>query len=617
VSDPTPVYQLLPAIHRIRDTGQPGQPLAALLAIVDEEWRRLRAEVDQLHDDWFIETCTERVVARLGELLGVPGLAEVPGAGTSHRALVANTLRYRRRKGTASVLSDLARDVTGWPTTAVEYFRLLATTQHLSHIRPGNHGTPDLRDADRLELLGTPRDPVARTADVRHIDRRRGRHNLPNVGLHLWRLTAYQLAGADARAVDAGQGRWTFDPAGRELPLFDRPPGLPAPLRRRALRHQLREPGRPLPVAVVVDGAEVPPARLHCCDLSGWRRPPADPAGVTVSFDPVTGRLTLPAGVEPEQVQVSFGYGFPGDLGAGPYDRRELLPPAGLEPDFQREVARDGESLAAAVAAWNAAPGAAAGVITVRDNASYRDLPEITVPDGCQLWIVAADLRRPHLIGDLVAGGGGRLLVAGLSIEGQIRAAPAGPLAQLRLLGCSTAGLADPAGHLELRRSITGAADLPGATGLELADSIVAGDLVAPRADAEIEAVTVLGTSSVRSVTANNAILLGRLAAALRQHGCVRFSYLPPDSVAPRRYRCQPAGPDRRVVPRFSSLDPAAPGFCQLATDCPPEITGGADDEGEQGAFHLLAQQRRIGNLTTQLDHYLPFGLAAGIWYAT
>lgn len=616
MTGPDPIYQLLPAIHRIRDAERPGSPLAALLSIVDDEWRRLRADVDQRYDDWFIETCAESVVARLGELLGVHGLAEVPGAGTSQRALVANTLNRRRRKGTASVLGDLARDVTGWPTTAVEYFRLLATTQHLSHLRLGNHATADLRDADRLELLGTPLDPVTRTVDVRHIDRNRGRHNLPNVGLHLWRLSSYELAGADARAVDAAQGRWTFDPAGRELPLFDRPPGLPAPLRRRALRHQVRAAGRPLPLSVTVDGEEVPAARLHCCDLSSWRRPPADPDGVAVAFDPVSGRLTLPGGVEPEQVLVSFGYGFGGDLGAGPYDRRTLLPEATVEPEFRREVARDGESLAAALAAWNAGPGQY-GVITVRDSASYRDLPEITVPDGSELWIVAADLRRPHLIGDLVAGGGGRLLLAGLWIEGGVRAAPAGPLAELRLLGCTAASLVDPADRVELRRSIVDVVGLATATGLELGDSIVAGDLAASRAHAGIEAATVLGTTSVRSVNASNSILLGRLVAARRQLGCVRFSYLPPDSQTPRRYRCQPDGAGRPVVPRFTSLDPAAPGFCQLAADCPPEITTGADDEGELGAFHLLAQHRRVANLTTQLDHYLPFGLAAGIWYAT
>ena len=44
--------------------------------------------------------------------------------------------RYRRRKGTAAMLEQLARDVTGWDARAVEYFELLATTQYMNHRRP-------------------------------------------------------------------------------------------------------------------------------------------------------------------------------------------------------------------------------------------------------------------------------------------------------------------------------------------------------------------------------------------------------------------------------------------------------------------------------------------------
>jgi hypothetical protein len=71
------------------------------------------------------------------------------------------------------------------------------------------------------------------------------------------------------------------------------------------------------------------------------------------------------------------------------------------------------------------------------------------------------------------------------------------------------------------------------------------------------------------------------------------------------------------VAPRFTSLDPAHPGFGQLAADCPGEVTGGADDEGEMGAFHFLQQNRRMANLASQLDAYLRFGLEAGVFFAT
>ncbi len=45
------------------------------------------------------------------------------------RGEVANAIRFRRRKGTLSVLEDLADAVSGWPSRAVEFYRLLAVTQ--------------------------------------------------------------------------------------------------------------------------------------------------------------------------------------------------------------------------------------------------------------------------------------------------------------------------------------------------------------------------------------------------------------------------------------------------------------------------------------------------------
>ena len=91
------------------------------------------------------------------------------------------------------MLEALARDLTGWPARAVEFFSLLATTQHLNHLRLPNVRTPDLRHSARLERLGTPFDDVPRTVDVRRIEPGRGRYNIPSVGIFLWRLQSYPM----------------------------------------------------------------------------------------------------------------------------------------------------------------------------------------------------------------------------------------------------------------------------------------------------------------------------------------------------------------------------------------------------------------------------------------
>jgi hypothetical protein len=246
----------------------------------------------------------------------------------SQRAYVANTLRYRRRKGTAAVLEQLAYDVTGWRARVVEYFQLLGTTQNLNHLRRANLRTPDLRDTNQLELLGSALETAARTAELRHMDSGHGRYNIPNLGIWLWRLQSYPLQSsttsgstdavrrATARAVvDPNDGRFHFNPLGVDAPLFNRPQterdithlsqeqNLPGPLRRRPLYDELQAyrqavagaitaprpvyfgdlsslPQQSPVIEVFVDGAAAPiPSReIEICDLSDlptgdWRHP--------------------------------------------------------------------------------------------------------------------------------------------------------------------------------------------------------------------------------------------------------------------------------------------------------------------------------------------------------
>ncbi len=61
------------------------------------------------------------------------------------RADVAKTIYYRRRKGTLPMVEELARDVTGWPAHAVEFFQLLGWNQMLEHPTARRARGPDVR----------------------------------------------------------------------------------------------------------------------------------------------------------------------------------------------------------------------------------------------------------------------------------------------------------------------------------------------------------------------------------------------------------------------------------------------------------------------------------------
>ncbi len=162
-------------------------------------------------------------------------------------------------------------------------------------------------------------------------------------------------------------------------------------------------------------------------------------------------------------------------------------------------------------------------------------------------------------------------------------------------------------------------------------------------ANLEIARCTVFGRILTHQVSlAEDCIFTGCLCMARRQGGCVRFCYVPPDSRTPRRYECQPdlvrkavedrfdrgeitaaerdialAAEQARVEPDFASTRYGTPTYAQLAGTCAPEITTGADDESEMGAFHDLFQPQRAANLRARLDTYTPAGMDAGIINAT
>src|ERR1051325_5094271 len=108
--DAEKLYALLPAVYRLLDSER-GEPLKAFLSIIAEQIAVLEENLAQLYDDQFIETCAEWVVPYIGDLVGTRGIVPFPGATFTRRAEVANAIAARRRKGTASMLEQLARDV--------------------------------------------------------------------------------------------------------------------------------------------------------------------------------------------------------------------------------------------------------------------------------------------------------------------------------------------------------------------------------------------------------------------------------------------------------------------------------------------------------------------------
>jgi len=675
--DAQKLYELLPAIYRMRDAEE-GEPLRSLLKVIADQIGVLEEDLEQFYDDQFIETCNEWVVPYIGDLIGYRSLHGVVPKVASPRAEVAHTIAFRRRKGTATMLEQLARDVTGWPARVVEYFQLLGWSQNMNHVRPEAQYAPNLRDWEKLERLNKPFDSNSHTVDVRRISAGAGRYNIPNIGIHLWRLGAYRLRNSPAvPAANDGQ-RFFFDPLGRDSQLFTRPEreneithlaapiNVPDPISRRVLAQYLPKyygEGK----SIVIDGVDI--AVINVCDLSdagggAWAHTP--PAG-RIAIDPVLGRISC-GDPQAEPPGVTFHYGFSANMGGGEYDRSATLAQAAPI-----------ETVPAPHAAIQDAVNAAAGggVVEITDSGRYKETPAIAVNGAARLELRAANEHRPTIILssalDISGGEQAEVTLNGLLIAGAVRvASTAGnQLRRLHLRHCTLVPTDEPSlivqtadVEVEIDHCILGAVQLADSSQVKITDSIIDATSESAVAFSGVDAVretaggalsiensTVIGKlRTVELVLASNSIFLAALAPAdtwaapvrseKKQSGCVRFSYVPPGSLTPRRFRCQPDleianridaaekaanGPIPQaqvnairadvlswLVPSFSSLRHGAPDYAQLRGSCPVQIRTGASDESEMGAFHDLFQPQRETNLKIRLEEYLRFGLEAG-----
>jgi hypothetical protein len=418
------LYALLPATYRTRDM-ENGSPLLALIRIISGQTAILEENIQQLYDDEFIETCERWVIPYIGDLVGASPIYEIGAALHGQRAEVANTIGYRRRKGTLLALEQVAADVSGRPAVAVEFFKRLITNESMRHARPRHAACVDLRHGLQLDRMGGAFDTLNRTVEVRRIAPRvrtvadpdtapleialhgGGKFNVPDIGVYLWRWKSNPVENAPAFMVDAR--RYLFSPLGNDMLLFNQPPphdsfsrlmgrpDVPQPIGRREF---FKAPGDfyGASLLLIADGIPIDLSQICCRNLSDEH---GDRWGCTsagkIAIDPVLGRIQLGADVPvPDDLRVNYCHGVAADIGGGPYNRVNNLPAlAAPLVTFFATVGTTGTArVENAVAAWNEQAPGTKGLIVLPDFESFDiDLTgaaAITVPAGSALWIVAA-----------------------------------------------------------------------------------------------------------------------------------------------------------------------------------------------------------------------------------
>ena len=702
-SNPDRLYDLVPSIYKLRDAAQ-GYPLRALLRVIAEQVTVVESDIAQLYENWFIETCQDWVVPYIGSLVGFRTVHDAgePDSGASResrlrnrflypRADVANTVRFRRRKGTLSALEELAVAVSGWPVRAVEWQRLLSVTQNLNFPRLNRGRTIDVRDGDALDDLSRPFEESAHTVDIRG-------GGIGDVKVFAWRLNSYTVTKTAAVCYEEeALNCYLFSALAHDSQLFTKPvsangksPGklnLPLPVSLATLDRFEPDESQPVGSGVpyfygpdksfaIWTGTPpelVPASNIVSADLSDWSYRPVAP---NVAVDPRLGRFAFaPSQSRKHGVWVSYGYGMPADLGGGEYSRT-LSDPATYRVSSQPG---DFPRISDALAKWVAdAPKSA--VIEIAESGVYTEQLQIALKQGQVLTLRAADRTRPILrLLDWQASEADALSITGESgswftLDGilvtgravQIDGDMAGVLIRHSTLvpgwglmcDCGPKRPGEPSilvggsiGCLSIQHSIIGPIEVnrdeveTGPMELRITSSVVdatsperlaiyAPERLCAHATLNIRRTTLFGHIQTHSIDlAEDSLLIGLIRACRRQKGCIRFCYVTPGSKTPRRYECQPdlveesvralftkgdltpqqrdtmiANERLRVEPAFNSVRYGTPAYCQLADECAPEITSGADDESEMGVYHDLFQPQRIANLKARLEEYTPAG---------
>ena len=474
------LYMLLPSIVRQRDAEQQ-YPLKSILRVISDQVNLMDEDIGQVYENWFIETCEDWVVPYIGGLVGYrevhdagePGEVDSVEGRRLNRILiprreVANTIRFRSRKGTLSLLEEISGEVSGWPLFINEFYKLLMWSQHINHQHHRRGLSVDLRDGDGVDLLGLPFDRTARTVDIRRINscRSKGRFNISSVGAHVYRLRSYPVSSTPAYCIDSQSQLYTFSVLGNNMPLFTRGVpfsgfaatrdeySFPGPIRRRAFERRVKSADggthceanpdlygsnasrNPNSLFIWVNEWEgspgsgeitpVPPDRIIPADLSGWiYKTPLN----HVALDPRLGRIVFPALQKPGKVWVSYCYGFSADIGGGEY-RRELSQPDGAVI-YRVGTDREYLTLNDALMAWRSAGTPVQdAVIEIMESGVFTEKISVELSEDQTLQIRAGQGARPVIrILDFdvnaedalkVKGtAGGRLTLDGLMITGR------------------------------------------------------------------------------------------------------------------------------------------------------------------------------------------------------
>jgi hypothetical protein len=674
------LWNLIPSIYRANDSDDPdvAGPLRELVCRLGTQAAVVRRSIDRTGEDQSIESCDDWIIPYLGDLLATNLVSGLDAR--SQRLDVANTIYYRRRKGTVGLLEELSADITGWSARVVESFRRLARTRHnfdpeigldrdaavISGLVGALSGTPaggyaDLRHVSSAAAAHTAFDEFSHTADFRRGRQASGWYNIPKLCVFLWRLRSYDCRATTPVQDAACPGQFTFDPTGREIPLFARD------VRDKSQYGDawVTPDEWMLPTRISTplwneSRARLYPASFAVLGVSGLITDVVPDTDLRVV--PERGRFqrltSAPAGTV---TRVTYHNGFSSEIGAGAYDRRVLGEPAPARPaPLAPDVTGGGTALQTALTALGDT-----GTITINDSLTYTAIPAVTdaddllirgenderpvvrLPAASPAWTFRGTTAESELVIDGLLVSGGDVILRGTFANVHIHCSTFDPgeaandsettplAVDGRPLAPTTIWIEGQVATLTIRRSITGPIRTRSGGAVEkirIDDSIVQAvrttdptPTAIASADAELSLtrVTVLGRIAAHRISATESILAGLANADDAQAGCVRFSayvtgsklHQPYESVVIRENAALFVS-RRFGQPEYAQLSPLADREI-IAGEPGTSVRSGAQNGSEMGAFAREQNPVKERGLRIKLNEFMPVGMTPVLIYVT
>jgi hypothetical protein len=433
------LWNLLPPIYRTMDAGPspnaPG-PLRELCNRIGAQAAVVRRSIDRMGENQSIETCDDWVIPYIGDLVATRLVSCLDAA--AQRIDVAKTIYYRRRAGTVGVLEELTADIASRDARVVEFFRRLGRTRHqfdppLSYqieskltgpvgftgskleVMEGLFGaysnTPaggfaDLRNAYAATNTGSAFDEYAYTADLRAGGQTLGHFNIHNLGVFIWWQQAFPITAATPVGNKAATC-FTFDPTGREIPLFAYSQRigeakswgehwvspdewmLSVPIREILWKTLLPQPPA---AANGLYSALFAPQSLSVGLMAGGTGAPIPLSQLSIHPDRGLFSFTSEAPAASASVAVSYNFGLLSEIGAGGFDNGILseisLPSTTVRVSGGNQALPSLDSVLSGISQDV--------VIQINDSLTYAGpTTSLSVPNGTTVAICAESKQRP------------------------------------------------------------------------------------------------------------------------------------------------------------------------------------------------------------------------------